>query len=77
MAACLLSPCSFKSPEEGFEPTTNGLTVRCSTAELFRNKQERYVKEFADFIQHFFYGLAFFSKSNLQAPAEQAPSSKF
>ena len=25
------------SPEVGFEPTTNGLTVRCSTAELFRN----------------------------------------
>lgn len=24
------------SPEVGFEPTTNGLTVHCSTAELFR-----------------------------------------
>ncbi len=27
---------SFSSPEVGFEPTTNGLTVHCSTAELFR-----------------------------------------
>lgn len=26
-----------ESPDVGFEPTTNGLTVHCSTAELIRN----------------------------------------
>ena len=32
-----------ETPEEGFEPTTNGLTVHCSTAELFRiGKEELY-----------------------------------
>ena len=30
---------SLESPEVGFEPTTNGLTVHCSTAELFRNEE--------------------------------------
>ena len=28
---------NLKSPETGFEPVTNRLTVYCSTAELFRN----------------------------------------
>lgn len=27
-----------KTPDAGFEPATNGLTVRCSTAELIRNR---------------------------------------
>lgn len=27
---------ALNAPEVGFEPTTNGLTVHCSTAELFR-----------------------------------------
>ena len=27
-----------ETPDAGFEPTTNGLTVHCSTAELIRNK---------------------------------------
>ena len=34
-----------ESPEEGFEPTTNGLTVHCSTAELFRNKKVDYLDQ--------------------------------
>ena len=29
---------TIESPDVGFEPTTNGLTVHCSTAELIRNK---------------------------------------
>lgn len=33
-----------KTPDAGFEPATNGLTVHCSTAELIRNKKS-YVNE--------------------------------
>ncbi len=30
----------MKTPDAGFEPATNGLTVRCSTAELIRNNDD-------------------------------------
>ena len=45
------------SPEEGFEPTTNGLTVRCSTAELFRNKEVLILEKVEIFHKRF---MAFF-----------------
>lgn len=33
------------APRVGFEPTTNGLTVHCSTAELPRNGDVKAAKE--------------------------------
>lgn len=39
------------SPEEGFEPTTNGLTVHCSTAELFRIRDVHYSNRAVNFLQ--------------------------
>lgn len=41
----LQSPLSLKekTPDAGFEPAANGLTVRCSTTELIRNSGWRFL----------------------------------
>ena len=41
----------LRTPEEGFEPTTNGLTVHCSTAELFRIRDGTIVMGLGNFLQ--------------------------